>query len=170
MSIRDLVPWLEPRSVRRGERRTSLPTSREGDIFSLFQRDMDRMMSDFFSGFSPSRVNEGGIAFSPSINVEEEKDKIVVSAELPGMSQSDIDVQLEKDHVVLRGEKKFERKDESNGRSYYESSYGSFQRVIPLHVSIDEDKVDATLKDGVLKLVLPKSEGERSQPKRVSIR
>jgi HSP20 family protein len=107
--------------------------------------------------------------FSPSMDVNETDKDITVLAELPGMEPEDIDISLDRSGLRIKGEKRANK--EEQGKDYYrvERSYGSFQRVIPLPCEVDQDKINATYKRGVLKVVLPKARPEREISKRITI-
>lgn len=153
MDITDLIPWKRGKRVpiRRGEER-SLPA---------LQQDMNRWFNDFFGGFglTPFRTffDESWDSFSPKVNVVEGDKEIKISAELPGMDEKDINVSLSHGVLTINGEKKEE--EEHRGKNYYrmERSYGSFRRSIPLPSEVDDDKVEAVFKKGVLTINLPKT-------------
>jgi len=104
-------------------------------------------------------------AFSPRIEVSETEKEVTVNAELPGLDEKDITVDLDEDTLTIRGEKK--GKHEEKGRRWYRSevTYGAFERVIPLPAHIKGDKSKARFKKGVLTISLPKLE-EESNPRR----
>lgn len=110
--------------------------------------------------------------FSPKIDIRESETEIKVRAELPGLSQDQVSVNVTDEALVIKGEKKeeHEEKDEKNVKRYVERSYGSFQRVIPLNLEVEHDKVDASFKNGILTVVLPKSTKEKNKVKSVNIR
>lgn len=95
--------------------------------------------------------------WSPRCDVTETDDALVVHAELPGVEAKDMDVSIHDGVLTVRGEKRTERKEEEKGRSYSERFFGSFERRIVLPATVDEDQIDASLKDGVLEVRLPKS-------------
>lgn len=119
------------------------------DLLDTFWRD----------SFAPSLLGDGkqGLEF-PAVNVSEDENNINVKAELPGMEAKDVDICLQENNLILRGEKKFE--DEENKENYYriERSYGQFYRNIPLSAQIDENNVKAKMNNGVLEITLPKKE------------
>jgi len=131
--------------------------------------EMRRMMEDFW--MAPladfGRWSEN---FIPSVDVKEENDQVVVSAELPGMNQEDIDVEVTQDSVRIAGEKKQEEKKEEKGYYRRETSYGAFERVIDLPAAVDEDRAEAEFSKGVLTITLPKSEQARSKRKKVEVK
>jgi HSP20 family protein len=106
---------------------------------------------------------------SPSIDVYEDKDDIVVKAEVPGLDKNDIEVKISDSEVTLKGEKKKEEKiDEEN---YYrcERSYGAFLRSVDLPVGFHADKAKASFKNGILEVRLPKSEEAKAKEIKVKI-
>jgi HSP20 family protein len=147
---------------------------REGDsTLNSFQQRMNDLFDDFFHGFnlaSPGVLDECVGAFRPSIDVKEGEKEIVVKAELPGLEEKDIEVLLSDDTLTIKGEKKEEKEDK--GKNYYhlERSYGSFHRVIPLPAEVESNKVAATFKNGVLSIVLPKTERARVTGKKITIK
>lgn len=103
---------------------------------------------------------DGGLslgAWNPRVNMYEKDDYIVVEAELPGIKKDDIDVRVEDHRLTLRGERKEEKETKKEDYFRKERLYGSFMRSITLPSSVDVDKIDASYKDGVLHLTLPKT-------------
>lgn len=103
----------------------------------------------------------------PVIDMDEDENEIRVTAELPGLEKDDFKVELSGNQLVIRGEKKVSREEKK--RSYYfsECSYGSFARTIPLPSEVDPDKVEATYKNGMLMIRLPKT--EQSKAKKIDV-
>lgn len=131
--------------------------------------DMRRMMEDFW--MTPfEEFGRWGDGFVPRVDVKEEGNDLVVSAELPGMDQKDIDVTVTRDSVRISGEKKHEEKEEEKGYYCHETSYGSFERIIDLPSEVDENKVEAEFSKGVLKIRLPKSEQAQAKEKKIKIK
>lgn len=125
----------------------------------------EEFLSEPFSGLF------SGKGFSPKIDLVEDQEKLTVTAELPGITEKDVEVTLNKGNLVIRGEKKEEREKREGQNSYFlERSYGSFMRQIPLSVEIDEDRINASYKNGILTIELPKSQRERSETKKISIK
>lgn len=116
-------------------------------------------MEQFFEDALDEQEN-GGLslgAWNPRVNMYEKADNIIVDAELPGIKKEDIDVRVEDHRLTIRGERKEEK--ETKEEDYYrkERTYGSFMRSFTLPTSVAADKVDASYKDGVLHLTLPKT-------------
>jgi len=129
---------------------------------SRMEREMERMFGDFFGrplfGFRwPERLREIG-GREPAIEVYEEKDNVVVKAEVPGMKKEEIDVNITDDLLTIKGEKK--KEEEVKEKDYYfsERSYGSFERSVEIPRAVHADKARATFKDGILEIRLPKTE------------
>lgn len=140
-----------------------------------WEREMDRMMEDFFGRrFLPRWPErwfrtEGLQLHAPAVDVFEEKDEIVVKAEIPGIEKDSIEVNLS-DHVLtIKGEKKQE--EEVKEENYYRSerSYGSFVRTLELPKDVQADKVKATFKNGVLEVRMPKTEQAKARAIKVKV-
>jgi HSP20 family protein len=106
---------------------------------------------------------------SPALDVYEEKDEVVVKAELPGMAKEEIEVNLAGDVLTIKGEKKKEEEIKEEDYRYRERSYGSFVRSLELPCEVKADQVKATFKDGVLEVRLPKTEEAKKQSVAVKI-
>lgn len=129
------------------------------------QRDMNRLFDDNLRGWFGGR--EALTRWAPPVDVYEKEDEIVISAELPGMNQDDIEVEVHDGILSIRGEKKVE--NEVNEQSYHfvERSYGAFERSFTLPAKVKGEDVKATYRDGVLKVHLPKA--EEAKPKKISV-
>jgi HSP20 family protein len=136
---------------------------------------MDRMMDDFFGRrmrpWWPERwlSGEAEEITAPAVDVYEEKDDIVVKAELPGMEKSDIEVNLSDSQLTLRGEKKKEEKIEEENYFRSERSYGAFVRSVQLPAEVQADKVKAAFKNGILEVRLPKTEEAKRKEIKVKV-
>ena len=106
-----------------------------------------------------------GSDFHPSLNMYEDKDELVVKAELPGVDKEGLDISLDGDILHLRAEKKEEREETDEETKYYayERRFGSYSRSVSLPYHVDAGKASATFKDGVLELRLPKAEEIKAQ-------
>jgi len=111
-----------------------------------------------------------GDGFVPRVDVKEEENNIVVSAELPGMDQKDIDLTVTNNTVRIAGEKKHEEEREERGYYRHETSYGSFERMIDLPTEVEEEKAEAEFRNGVLTIRLPKSEEAQAKQKKIKIK
>ena len=149
---RDLLP------TRRIDRALA-PLADLDDMFDRFRREF----------FSPDVFRGIDEAFIPKVEVKETDKNIHVSAELPGMTEKDINVTLKEDNLIIEGEKKSEKKKEEKGYYSSEFSYGSFYRSIPLQAEVDADKVNAVYKNGILEITLNKLEESKQKAKRIEI-
>ena len=152
-------------------RKKSVPVKREThDPFSLMNRDMESLFDDFFRGFDLDPFFGPDISsYSPKVDVKESDKEIKVLAELPGMDEKDINVSLNKDSLTLRGEKKEEKEENDIGYHRLERSYGSFCRTIPIPVEIENNKVTASYKKGILTITIPKNKKTIEEKKKVKI-
>lgn len=140
-----------------------------------WDRDMERMMEDFFGRrwrpWWPERWlrTEGEELTAPAVDLYEEKDEIVVKAELPGIDKDNIEVNLTDHTLTIKGEKK--KEEETKEEAYYraERSYGAFLRTLELPKDVHADKVKATFKNGVLEVRLPKTEAAKAKEVKVRV-
>jgi len=165
MAKKNLIPSLW--------KNTPVPARERDSMLDSFQQRMNDVFDEFFRGFDltvPGSLDESFGAFNPSIDVREGDADIVVKAELPGMEEKDIDVLLTEDTLTIKGEKKEEKEDKEKNYYHLERTYGAFHRVIPLPAEVDSNKVDATFKNGVLSIVLPKTAKAKAAGKKISIK
>jgi HSP20 family protein len=126
-----------------------LPWSPWREMMSL-REDVDR----FFE--KPVSAQMG--SFHPSVSIRETNKELLIEADIPGVKEADVDVEVEDNKVIIRGERKF--REESKGEDYYhlESSFGSFSRIIGLPPYVDVDNGEAEVKEGMLVIRIPKIE------------
>jgi HSP20 family protein len=140
-----------------------------------WETDMDRMMEGFFGRnrrpWGPSLWSRRGLheLTTPMVDVYEEKDDVVVKAELPGMTKDDIEVDISDRYLTLKGEKKKEEKIEEEDYFACERTYGAFHRSVELPKDVQADKVKASFKDGILEIRLPKTEEAKTREIKVKI-
>ena len=140
------------------------PRDWPGKTVEQLQREMNRLLSEFPAG-SASTMHAGVF---PAVNISEDQEKLYVRAELPGMKPEDVEISVEGETLTVRGERKL---TEAAGKVDYhrrERESGGFRRVISLPVKIDIDGVNATFKNGILKIVLPKA--KEVLPKQIQIK
>jgi HSP20 family protein len=106
-------------------------------------------------------------AWSPALDVREDKDSFVIRAELPGLKREDIEVSLQDGALVISGERKFEKTEEGVEVHRQERYYGKFQRALTLPEPVAVDKVKADYKDGILTVTLPKT--EEARPRKIDV-
>jgi HSP20 family protein len=134
---------------------------------SRLRNEMDRLWDDYFGpGRRALRPLEE--AWMPAVDVSESGDKITVKAEIPGLEAKDIEISMVGDTLTIKGEKKVEKEEKEENYHMVERSYGSFTRAMKLPAPVDPDKVEATYKNGVLTVVLPKK--EEVKPKSIEIK
>lgn len=127
-------------------------------------RDVLSAWDDFFSTANAER------SMSPAVDVVEEKDKYVIKADLPGIKQDDVKVELEEGVLRISGERKSEHEERNEEKKYHyiERSWGSFERRFTLPRDTDADKIDAKYENGVLKIIVPKTEAKK--PKEIKVK
>jgi HSP20 family protein len=138
----------------------------------MLQRDMDRLFSDVLRTIGTGDVEQGvsELVTAPRVEIQEKDDKILISAEIPGVNESDIDVSVEDDMLVLSGEKKREHEEDRGGYHVAERIYGRFRRAIQLPFAPDPERVDARFQNGVLTLTIPKEAQQRERTKRIAVK
>jgi HSP20 family protein len=104
------------------------------------------------------------------VDIRDEDKEVIVSAELPGMDQKDIDVTVTKDAIRVSGQKKHEKEEDEKGFYRHETFCGSFDRVIDLPAEVDENKAEAEFRNGVLTIRLPKSEEAQAKHRKIKIK
>src|SRR5258706_4581402 len=161
MTIRDLIPWNRGRdvAVRRGEK---------SNPYLTLHREMNRVFDDVFRGFDVAqfgsdRLFDRALGW-PDIEVSETDKEVKVTAELPGLEEKDVGVELANGVLAIKGEKRAETED----RLFSERYYGRVERRIPVD-DVEADKVDASFKSGVLTVTLPKSGKAQEKVKRIAI-
>ena len=107
--------------------------------------------------------------WNPSVDIFENDNEVVVTAELPGMNAKDIDLRLENNVLTLRGERHFEKETKEENYHRIEREYGTFTRSFALPTAVNGDKVTAEYKDGILKVVLPKNEERKPKAIKVAV-
>ncbi|HLL71972.1 MAG TPA: Hsp20/alpha crystallin family protein [Pyrinomonadaceae bacterium] len=123
----------------------------------MLQDEVNRLFSSNLSrSFGDENIARG--AWAPTVDIYENKDQIVLEAELPGMNREDFELSIENNVLTLRGERRFEKKDESDNYHRVERSYGAFTRSFTLPQTVSPENVSAEYKNGVLRVVLQKRE------------
>ena len=130
------------------------------------RQEMDNLFERFFEGF-PRLGLTRRTGLTPSIDLSETKDDIIVKAEIAGIDGKDIDISLYGNVLSIKGEKRQEKVDEDEDFHRIERSYGAFSRSVSLPCEVEETKITATYEKGVLKIRLPKC--EPSKPRRIKI-
>ena len=132
-----------------------------------FQDEMNRMFNQFFQGGTGEEAGWGVRTWAPPVDIYETDDALILKAELPGVSKDDVSIEIHQNTLILRGQRKHEAEVKEEHYHRVERAYGTFQRSFTLPTLVDQEHVQATYKDGVLELRLPKSEA--AKPKRIAI-
>jgi len=164
MAMRDLIPWGRGRDMaglRRGE---------ESNPFLTLHREMNRLFEDVFRGFDlapfgSERFFEQSTGW-PKVELTEDDKDVKVTAELPGLDEKDVAIELANGVLAIKGEKKTESEDKD--RLFSERYYGRFERRIPVD-DVDQEKVSASFKNGVLTVTMPKLPQAQAKVKRIAI-
>jgi HSP20 family protein len=160
MALKDLVP--------RHHGKSSAPAT-----FGDLQREVDRVFENFWSGFgTPSLLHDNGtLAAGLEVKVDAaEDDKAYhVTAELPGLSEKDVEVTFADNTLTLSGEKKSESEVKEKDYHRRERTFGSFRRSFTLPAEVDEEKISAAFKNGVMTIELPKSKSAQKKAKKITI-
>lgn len=165
MGIRELIPSKPPH-------RSHLGTYLSSPIDSLHEQ-LDQLFSDFFpKGSFGALWPEGGDGqyFPVKLDVADKADAIEVIADLPGMDESNVDVTISEGTLRIKGERETEK--EERGKEYYrhERMAGAFNRWIALPCEIDEEKIEAKFKNGILTVTLPKSKTMKEHEHKIEVK
>lgn len=160
MALRDLVPW------NNGSRNVAAQRNEAGNPLLALHREMNRLFDDAFRSFDLGPFGSSSAMGWPSVELNETDQEVKVVAELPGLEQKDVAIELADGVLTISGEKKSETEDKQ--RRFSERYYGRFERRIPID-DVDQDKVAASFKDGVLTITLPKLPTAERKVKRIAI-
>lgn len=159
--LRDLIP-----SMRRQPARFAT------DPFVSIRRAMDRFYDDFLTDVGYSGIDtlaEGIQNFSPRVDIEDKDDIIIVTAEIPGLTEKDIHVEADNEYLTIRGEKKSHHEEKRGSYSCAERSYGNFERVMRMPGKIDKDAIKATMKEGVLSVTIPRPAEAKKELRKIPV-
>jgi HSP20 family protein len=134
---------------------------------NILQDRMNRLFEDAGRGIRRNEEPASTTIWSPAVDIYETEAEIVVQAELPGMDRKDISLNLEKNVLTIRGDRQFKKETKEDNYHRIERSYGGFSRSFSIPTTVDEEKIRADYKDGVLKIALPKK--EQAKPKQIQI-
>ena len=127
----------------------------------------DEIGSWFEGALKKEREGRKSAVWAPSVDVKETDKEVLVKADLPGIKKEDIEVSVDKDQLVIKGERKMEKEEKEKDYVRVERSYGSFYRSFNIGVPVNEDEIKADYKNGVLEINLPKAEVKK--PKKIEI-
>jgi HSP20 family protein len=156
-------------------RKSNVPSMWSSGVFDDFRKEMDDLVSGFFgnerrwpaSSKAWSALPAGVV--NPAIDVTENDEAIMLTAELPGLAEEDVDLTVTEGMMTLKGEKKHERDEEKDNVHITERSYGSFQRSMPVPDRVDAEKISAKFDKGVLKVVMPKKAEAIASARKINI-
>jgi len=162
MALRDLTPW---RSQSLREKLL------EDNPFTNMHAEMDRLLSSFFDEDRWPALS-GNHRMVVRWDVAETDDAVKITADLPGLTEKEIDVSLADGVLTIKGERKSEKEEGGKDKRYHrvERSYGAFERAMSLPADVDESKVSAEFKNGVLELTLPKKPEAKKQAKKIQVK
>jgi len=161
MALRDLAPWHHGKGGSSG-----VPS------ISDLHREVDRVFDSFWGGLGSGSLfgeNVNAIAIDLRVDTSEDDKAYHVTAELPGMSDKDVEVTFADNTLTISGEKKEEKEVKEENYHRRERSFGSFRRSFTLPVEIDEGKIAATFRNGVMTIDLPKSKSAQKKAKKITI-
>jgi HSP20 family protein len=145
MNLKSLIPVGRQRGIARAD-----------NPFISLQNEIDRLFDDFTRGFPAFGNGMTTNVTLPSIDVAETDKEIEITAELPGLEEKDVQINVADNILTIRGEKKAEKEQKDKNYRLVERSYGSFERLLELPEGIDADAIKANIDKGVLKVTVPK--------------
>jgi HSP20 family protein len=151
--------------------RSLAPASRSRRTPAPTLMDPFRLMDSLLSDVVGTRSGNGtDLLAQPRMNIEDKGNEIRVTAELPGVSESDVEVTLDEDMIIIAGEKRQEEEVDEGGMRLVERAFGRFRRAIQLPFAPDPGAVDAQFRDGVLTITVPKNAEQRSKQRRIEVK
>lgn len=160
------LPALNP---FRGKRRFPLTTSTAGP-FERMHEEIDRLFDEFMPQLPTAGETDFRHGLLATVDVGETDEAVEVTADLPGIEQKDIDVSLRNGNLLIRGERKQETEEKKKNFYRAERSYGAFSRSVPLPCEVDQDRIEARFRNGVLTVILPKSQTARESERKIEIK
>ena len=136
---------------------------------SKMRKDIERLFNRFWSDFGTGAFPEGGFG-GPFIDVSETNESVIVKAELPGIDPKDVEIYVTGNNLILRGEKREEKVEESAMYHRVERKFGSFSRSLSLPCKVESDDIKSTYKNGVLKVVMPKCKEQKGSSVKINVR
>jgi HSP20 family protein len=140
-------------------------------VSDFLRSPLDRVLNQSFSDFlAPLTASEevSNRRFMPPVDIRETPDALILQAELPGLTKSDVRITLENQVLTLSGERTFQKDVQEHNLHRVERAYGNFSRSFMLPANVESDKVQANFQDGVLTVTLPKV--EKAKPRQIEIR
>lgn len=153
------------------------------DVWQPLREEMARALDELWRGRlgfpSLARAFEAGPAWTrtfmtaplmPAVDFSEEETAFRITAELPGMTEKDIDISLSEDRLTIKGEKHEEKEEKTKNYYVSERRFGSFERLLTLPAGVDRDKIEAVCEKGVLTVTLPKTAEAVKQQKKIEVK
>lgn len=141
-----------------------------GPGHTSLQEEMNKVFEQLSQGYGIEPLTGGAFTWSPKVNLAETEKEHQVTAVLPGVEEKDVEVTIDQGLLTIKGEKKEEKEEKNKNYHRVERLYGSFQRSFTLPKEIEEEKVEANFKNGVLSVKLPKSWEAQQSTKKVPIK
>lgn len=139
------------------------------DILSLRER-IDRIFDESIDTLmrpTEREIRKG--YFTPTVDIYEDEKEIIITAELPGIQQKDIEIEMKGDRLTIKGERKLEKEEKKDRYVKIERQYGSFSRSFTMYTPIKKDQIKAQYKDGILEVRLPKQEVKKEEAVKIKV-
>ncbi len=179
MKLRKGAPW---NWFKKEEEHNPVMVPERPNVFGYnpitrFHNDFDRLFDNFFRGFDSPSLDMGKHFSSlipnewakPTLDIAAGDKEYRISAELPGVDAKDIQLELSKDTLVVKGEKKQEREEKEENYYRVERSYGSFKRAMSLPEDAEQDGINAVFKNGVLTITVPRKAGDPAKARQIAV-
>jgi HSP20 family protein len=147
---------------KRDENYRAAKTEEIGDLMTQISSEFDNVLSSFFTRQLSNDI-------LPRMNFEDRDDSYVLDFEIPGAEEEDININLKEDYIEIKADVKKEHKETDKGKSYVERRYGTFYRAVEVPEDVDTGNITATYKNGILKIVLPKSPEKVKNTKKIEL-
>ena len=161
MNFGSLIPWREK----------SRPAVQRDDFFDpmfSLRREVDRIFDEFFNGFGST--GNGALSLRPAVDIADTDKELIVTAEMPGLDEKDLDVSLNGDLLTIKGEKKAEHEEKDGGAYYMERRFGSFSRSVRLPFQVGDQDIEAKYDKGVLTIRIPKPMEMQKAVRRIPVK
>ena len=139
-------------------------------VFDELQRELEQTFESLRRSLFPTEREAETVGFVPAVDLKEEENRYVIQVDLPGIDPKDVEVSLENNVLTIKGERRTEAEETKEGYYRVERVYGSFLRRFTLPAEVDEERIEASYKDGVLTVVLPKKPEAVSKAKKIEIK
>jgi HSP20 family protein len=164
VDFRSLVPWRE-------RSQTLAPREDFFDPFVSFRREVDRMFDSFLDGFGTRALAPAGWqGLNPAVDMRESDNELMITAEVPGVDEKDVEVTLTDNVLTIKGEKKAQHEQKNGDASYMERRYGAFSRSLRLPFAIKDEEIDAKYDKGVLTITIPKPAEAQTNVRRIEVK